>query len=257
VPLKRGAALVATVAYAAVACAACGDGNRAPAGTRETSTSSSTSSTSTTSTTTPPTTAPAPPPPAPAPTFGFAVAAVDGAVRDRVEGSSWRPGCPVPMEQLRYLTLSHWGFDGGVHQGELVVHEDSVDAMRSVFGRLFAAGFPIRSMRLVDDFGADDYASIEADNTSAFNCRERTGGGGWSQHAYGRAIDVNPIENPYVDGGSTSHPASQPYLDRSSYRPGMAVAGGELVAAFAAAGWGWGGTWSGPVDHQHFSATGR
>ena len=156
------------------------------------------------------------------------------------------------------MTLSYWGFDGEPHEGELVVNADAVDAMRGAFGRLFSARFPIRSMRLVDDFGASDFTSIEADNTSAFNCRERsTGGGVWSQHTYGRAIDVNPIENPYVTNGTTSHPASQPFLDRSNVRAGMAVAGGPLVDAFAAAGWGWGGYWSSPTDYQHFSSTGR
>jgi hypothetical protein len=83
-----------------------------------------------------------------------------------------------------------------------------------------------------------------------------TGGGGWSEHAYGRAIDINPIENPYVSGGTTSHRASIPYLDRSRVRPGMAVEGGALVRAFDAVGWGWGGRWSGTKDYQHFSMNG-
>ncbi len=102
-----------------------------------------------------------------------------------------------------------------------------------------------------------DYRSIEADNTSAFNCRYVDGTTRWSNHAYGRAIDVNPIENPYVtSSGTTSHRASAPYLRRSPVRRGMAVEGGPLVAAFAAAGWGWGGRWSGAKDYQHFSADG-
>ena len=102
-------------------------------------------------------------------------------------------------------------------------------------------------MRLVDDYGASDYASIEADNTSAFNCRRATGASRWSQHAYGRAIDVNPIENPYVYAdGTTTHARSRPYLDRAERRPGMAYRGGTLVRAFPRAGWGWGGTWRRP-----------
>ena len=100
-------------------------------------------------------------------------------------------------------------------------------------------------MQLVDHYGGDDFRSIEADNTSAFNCRAATGSTHWSQHAYGLAIDVNPIENPYVSGGTSSHPASRPYLDRSRRRPGMAYEGGVLVEAFRAAGWGWGGSWAG------------
>jgi hypothetical protein len=112
-------------------------------------------------------------------------------------------------------------------------------------------------MRLVDAYGADDFRSIEADNTSAFNCRFVDGTSRWSEHAYGRAIDVNPLENPYVSGGRTSHRRSVPYLDRTRRRPGMAVEGGPLVRAFDAIGWGWGGRWSSPVDYQHFSASGR
>src|SRR5262249_14263652 len=102
------------------------------------------------------------------------------------------------------------------------------------------------------------FDSIEADNTSAFNCRAATGSTRWSEHAYGRAIDVNPIENPYVyaSSGTSSHRASGPYLARSNHRPGMAYDGCALVSAFASVGWGWGGHWSGDRDYQHFSATG-
>jgi hypothetical protein len=237
-----------------VACAGSGSvttGSRRPA-VRRNGVSTSTSTATSTTTVAPTTTT------APAPQFASAVAPITGTVASRVSGSSWRAGCPVPLTSLRYLTLSYWGFDGAPHTGELIVNADAVEAVTGAFTRLFAAHFPIRRMQLVDDFGADDFRSIEADNTSAFNCRERsTGGGVWSQHAFGRAIDVNPIENPYVDGGTTSHPASRSYLDRTDVRPGMATTAGELVASFAAVGWGWGGRWSSPVDLQHFSATGR
>jgi hypothetical protein len=172
-------------------------------------------------------------------------------------GVSWRPGCPVPLRDLRVLTLRHWGFDGSVRTGRLVVHGDVAREVIAVFRKLYEARFPVRRMRLVDAYGADDFRSIEADNTSAFNCRTVEGTSRWSEHAYGRAIDVNPIENPYVSGGRTSHRASVPYLDRSRRRPGMAVEGGALVRAFDAAGWGWGGRWSSPQDYQHFSASGR
>ena len=174
----------------------------------------------------------------------------------RMTGVSWRPGCPVPLRDLRLLTLRHWGFDGVVRAGRLVAHRDVARELVGVFRRLYEARFPIRRLWLVDAFGADDFRSIEADNTSAFNCRFVEGTSSWSEHAYGRAIDVNPIENPYVSGGKTSHPASVPYLDRSR-RPGMAVEGSPLVRAFDAVGWGWGGRWTSPRDYQHFSATGR
>jgi D-alanyl-D-alanine carboxypeptidase len=191
------------------------------------------------------------------PVFAFTSAELTPELIERIEPTSWRPGCPVGLSELRYLQLSYWGFDDAPHVGELIVHRDAVDAMADVFGTLFAERFPIRSMRLVDDFGGDDFTSIEADNTSAFNCRPVSGSDtGWSQHAYGTAIDINPIENPYVSGGETEHPASVPYLDRTDVRPGMIVEGGMVVAAFDRHGWGWGGRWNNLKDWQHFSASG-
>ena len=194
----------------------------------------------------------------PEPVYAFTSSELSTEVIERVVPTSWREGCPVELADLRYLQLTYWGFDDAPHTGELIVHADAVDVMQDVFATLFAERFPISSMRLVDDFGGDDFQSIEADNTSAFNCRTSTGSStNWSQHAYGRAIDINPIENPYVSDGQTEHPASVPYLDRSDARPGMIVAGGPAVVAFDEHGWGWGGRWNDPQDWQHFSATGR
>jgi hypothetical protein len=191
------------------------------------------------------------------PAFRGAVSALPPALARRMTGVSWRPGCPVGLGDLRLLTLRHRGFDGRARTGRLVVHREVARDVLAVFRRLYEAGFPIRRMRLVDAYGGDDFRSIEADNTSAFNCRPVAGTSRWSEHAYGRAIDVNPLENPYVAAGRTSHRRSVPYLDRSRRRPGMAVEGGALVRAFDAIGWGWGGRWSEPVDYQHFSASGR
>jgi D-alanyl-D-alanine carboxypeptidase len=192
------------------------------------------------------------------PAFRGSVSPLPAAVRSTMTGVSWRPGCPVPLGDLRLVTAAHWGFDGRVHRGRLIVHRDAARDVVTVLGRLFAARFPIRRMVPVDAYGASDFRSIEADNTSAFNCRFVEGTGRWSEHAYGRAIDLNPIENPYVtSSGTTSHRASRPYLRRSPYRPGMAVDGGVVVRAFAAVGWSWGGRWSGDKDYQHFSASGR
>jgi hypothetical protein len=201
--------------------------------------------------------APAAAPAADAPAFAFTAHRLTPAQRARMTGVSWHPGCPVGLSALRDLRIAYWDFRGRRRVGELVVHRDAVPAMRRAFATLYADRFPIRRMRPVDAYRGDDFASIEADNTSAFNCRPATGGTRWSQHAYGRAIDVNPIENPYVSAdGTTVHAASRPYLDRSRARPGMALAGGPLVVAFSAVGWGWGGAWSAPRDLQHFSATG-
>jgi hypothetical protein len=176
----------------------------------------------------------------------------------RMTGVSWHRGCPVSLTQLRLLTLTYWGFDHRAHTGRLVVNEDVAAPVLRAMRRLYEARFPIRRMQLVDDYGGSDFRSIEADNTSAFNCRVATGSTHWSEHAYGHAIDVNPIENPYVDGGQTDHAASRPYLDRSRHRPGMAYPGGVLVTTFSSIGWGWGGAWAGSVhDYQHFSLSGR
>ncbi|QTE30274.1 M15 family metallopeptidase [Pengzhenrongella sicca] len=211
--------------------------------------------------------APAPPPdgaPAPAPAepvqppepaFAATSAPIGPELAARM-APSWRAGCPVPLEELRYLTLTHRGFGGEVVTGELVVHADAVEAVTGVFRALFEAGYPIRSMRLVDDFDADDDASMAADNTSAFNCRAVAGTSSWSEHAYGRAIDLNPVENPYVSGAGVFPPAGAPFADRPQ-APGVVHPGDAVVRAFAAAGWGWGGTWRGAKDYQHFSATGR
>jgi D-alanyl-D-alanine carboxypeptidase len=189
--------------------------------------------------------------------FRSRIAPIDAAQAKRMTGVSWRRGCPVGLRDLRLLTLSHWGFDGRSRTGRLIVHRDVAPELVRVFHDLYTARFPIRRMVPVDAYGGSDFRSIEADNTSAFNCRYVEGTTRWSNHAYGRAIDVNPIENPYVSGGSTSHAASRPYVDRTRRRPGMAYEGGALVRAFDRIGWGWGGRWTSVQDYQHFSETGR
>ena len=123
----------------------------------------------------------------------------------------------------------------------MIANRSAVRPLERAFASLYGAGFPIRRMRLVDDYGGSDFDSIEADNTSAFNCRRATGQSRWSEHAYGLAVDINPIENPYVSNGRTTHRASRSYLDRSRHRRGTAFAGGPLVRAFSRVGWGWGG----------------
>ncbi len=188
---------------------------------------------------------------------GFSFGPIDAATKQRMVGVSWRPGCPVGLDDLRLLKVRHWGFDGRVHRGRLVVHEDSAAAMVRVMRRLFRLHFPIRRMQLVDAYGADDHRSMDADNTSAFNCRFVSGTDRWSEHAYGRAIDVNPVENPYADSdGYVSPPAGAPYRDRSQRAMGLIHRRGNVVRTLAAIGWEWGGNWSWPKDYQHFSLTG-
>ncbi len=193
-----------------------------------------------------------------APAFRSGVAPIPPAMRAAMTPTSWRPGCPVTLDDLRVVRVSYWDFGGRPRLGTLIVNRSVAADVVTVMGTLFRERFPIRRMQPVDAYGGDDFRSIEADNTSAFNCRPATGSSHWSEHAYGRAIDLNPLENPYVSGGRTSHPGSVRYLDRSVRREGMVQAGDATVRAFAAVGWGWGGNWTGGVkDLQHFSASGR
>jgi hypothetical protein len=171
---------------------------------------------------------------------------------------TWHTGCPVGPDRLSVLTLGYWGFDDQPHVGTMVVNTAVAGEVERIFGALFRERFPIRRMRPEDGYGGSDPASMADDNTSSFNCRYAvaTGPPHWSVHAYGEAIDVNTVENPYLEGGRVLPPAGKGYVDRSRYRRGMAVAGGMLVRAFASVGWLWGGRWSGSPDWQHFSKTG-
>ncbi len=174
-------------------------------------------------------------------------------------GATWHAGCPVGPSQLVELRMDYWGFDHAAHQGTMVVNASVASSVVRVFSYLYAARFPIFEMVPEAAFGGDDNAAAAADDTSGFNCRDAVAAGPphWSVHAYGEAIDVNDVENPYVDGTTVIPPAGAAYENRADVRPGMAVAGGVLVAAFAAIGWPWGGDWQGAVDYQHFSLTGH
>jgi hypothetical protein len=172
-------------------------------------------------------------------------------------GASHRAGCPVPVGDLRLVGVTSWGFDGRTRRGELVVHRDVAAAVVEVFRQLHAARFPLTRVVTAEQYGADDDRLMAANATSAYNCRAVTGGTGFSEHAYGRAIDVNPVQNPYVRGTTVEPPAGRAYLDRSAVRPGMVVAGDAVVRAFASVGWGWGGDFRTLKDYQHFSRSGR
>lgn len=154
--------------------------------------------------------------------------------------------------------MDYIGFDGALRRGELVVHRDQAEQVLQVMQRLLESRFPIERMERVDAYGGDDDRSMEANNTSAFNCRMVAGTGAWSQHAFGRAIDINPIQNPYVGGsGSIEPPGGRAFADRADVRPGMITAGDGVVQAFETIGWGWGGNFRNSKDYQHFSENGR
>ena len=172
--------------------------------------------------------------------------------------STWRPGCPVPPEQLRYLIMSFWGFDARLHTGEMIVHANVAEDVVGVFEQLFAARFPIEQMRVVSPADMNAFPTGDGNNTSAFDCRTATGQHRFSAHAYGLAVDVNPFQNPLVrrDGLVIPELASA-YTDREWERPGMIGDGGVVVAAFEGIGWTWGARWRAPIDTMHFSATGN
>ncbi|HUF01034.1 MAG TPA: M15 family metallopeptidase [Gaiellaceae bacterium] len=185
-------------------------------------------------------------------------------LRTYLTGRFWKPGCPVPLSALRLLAVSHWGFDGKVREGQLIVNAEVAAPLAKVFRRLHALRFPIRHMRLGDQYGPRRAWPADGDVSGSFHCRQAvpspcTGGtasGSWSNHAYGRAVDLNPIENPYLGCGRVHDPRSRPYVDRTRLRPGMVTP--AVVRAFRSIGWGWGGDWTGDTkDWMHFSTTGH
>ncbi|HEY9189497.1 MAG TPA: M15 family metallopeptidase [Sulfurovum sp.] len=176
-----------------------------------------------------------------------------------VEGNSWRKGCPVPLNDLRYLRMTHINFNGEEERGEMIVHKEVSAEVIAIFEALYAMGYPIRKMKLVSEYSGSDWHSIESDNTSAFNCRKATGSQKWSKHSYGKAIDINPIENPYISRkGTISHKASERYRKRAHQKSTYAdkallLKNDAAVQLFKKHGWKWGGDWSGVKDYQHFS----
>jgi len=185
--------------------------------------------------------------------FHSRIATVPASVARR---SSWVAGCPVRLSQLRYVTVSFRGFDGRAHTGELLVNADAAADVVRVFARLFAVGFPIEEMRITRKDEVDAPPTGDGNNTTAFVCRPVVGQHVWSQHAYGRAIDVDPFQNPYIRGDLVLPELARAYTDRTRRRPGMITAGGPVVAAFRSVGWGWGGSFRSLKDYMHFSATG-
>jgi D-alanyl-D-alanine carboxypeptidase len=185
--------------------------------------------------------------------FTGAVGPVPPSVAERMRGRSWKPDdarCPR-LDGLAHVEVDHVDFTGAARRGELVVARAIGDATVALFARLFAIGFPIRSLRLIDELDADDDRSMAADNSSAFNFRVVAGTQVLSQHAHGLAIDLNPVENPWVTPASFVPAAGEPYLDRARIRPGMLVRPGPVVAILDELGWEWGGDWRHASDYHH------
>ena len=194
------------------------------------------------------------------PAYTSSVSVLTPSLRDRISASH-RAGCPVPVAELRYLRIRFVGFDGRPHLGEMVLHRDYAEDVVGVFEKLYDARWPIERMVLVDEYDGDDDASMAANNTSAYNCRFVAGTDDWSNHAFGAAVDINPRQNPYVQGDSVAPPSGVPFadLDRSASADvprGVIRARDVVVEAFAEIGWEWGGDWASAKDYQHFSARG-
>jgi hypothetical protein len=196
--------------------------------------------------------------------YGSSVRSLPAPLRAQLENGYWHAGCPVSLSQLRLLTVSHWGFDGRTHAGQLVVNGSDAVPLQNVFRRLYGLRWPIRHMQLADMYGPASERPPDDDISGSFHCRQAvpspcTGGtrsGHWSNHAYGLAIDLNPRENPYVGCGMSHDPSARRYMDRSKLRRGMVTP--AVVAAFRSIGWGWGGSWSGSTkDYMHFSFNGH
>ena len=187
--------------------------------------------------------------------FAGTAGAVTSAIRQRM-GESWSAACPVPLADLRYLTVSFRGFDGRPHTGELIVAASVADDVVGVFDSLFQAGFPIEEMRLPSTADLRAAPTGDGNNTAAYVCRAARGQTRWSQHAYGTAVDINAFHNPLVRGDLVVPELAGAYTDRSDVRPGMHAAGSPAVQAFESIGWTWGGTWRSSKDWMHFSLSG-
>jgi hypothetical protein len=171
--------------------------------------------------------------------------------------STWQASCPVASGDLRYLTMSFWGFDDKPHTGEMIVNAQVASAVPTVFAQLYAQHFPIEEMRVASVADLTAKPTGDGNNTTAFACRPAVGETTWSAHAYGLAIDVNPFCNPYRDGDLVVPELASAYLNRSDVRPGMVLPGDATIRAFASIGWTWGGSWTSPKDLMHFTANGH
>ncbi len=197
--------------------------------------------------------------------FGGRVSALPGPIADEMRGTTWKPGCPVPLQDLRLLRFNYWTPRGDVERGPMVVNASVATDVLWVFRRLFEARFPLQRVGLARGFREsrlETHPDTRRSVTASFNCRPVVtpagAGDEFSQHSYGLAVDVNPLQNPFVrTDGWVRNRFARPFVDRSRYRPGMVHDGDVVVRSFAAIGWEWGGRWSGDRDYMHFSLLGR
>ena len=183
---------------------------------------------------------------------------IDENYAKQMEGIAYQKECPVSLDDLRIVNVKYLGFDDKEHFGDIVVHKDISLEVSQIFEELLAINYPIRKIFPIEKYNGDDFESIEDDNTSAFNCRKAEGSNKYSKHSYGKAIDINPLENPYVyKDGTTSHKDSVKYLIReetndSIENKAVLISSSQAVQIFKKYGWKWGGDWKNTKDYQHF-----
>jgi len=183
----------------------------------------------------------------------FAYQSIPEPIKETMKGVSWQEKNPVSLEDLSYVQVAYWGFDGEIHQGEIIVHQQLALEVQEIFRELYEAKFPIEKMVLIDEYNGDDESSMADNNTSAFCSRPITGKQNvYSKHSYGVAIDINPVQNPYQKGELILPPIGEVYLDRSKNAKGMIQVGDPCYTAFISRGWSWGGDWIDRKDYHHF-----
>jgi hypothetical protein len=193
----------------------------------------------------------------PAPASDAFASSIGPVPPDVVARSTWTEGCPVALEDLRYVTVAHWGFDERPHTGELLLHESVADDVVGVFSQLHGARFPIEELRITTMAELDAHPTGDGNNSGGYVCRASRGSSEWSEHAAGLAVDLNPFHNPYAKGDVVLPELASAYVDRADHRPGMIQAGDVATTAFAGIGWEWGGNWRSAKDWMHFSKSGR
>ena len=190
--------------------------------------------------------------------FANTINEIDESYAKTMQGFSYKEGCPISLSDLRIVNIKHLGFDENIHFGDLIVHKDVAVEVSKIFEELFEIKYPIEKILPIEKYKADDFESIEDNNTSAFNCRKAEASNNYSKHSFGKAIDINPIQNPYIyKDGTSSHKKSKEFINRISkndtaQNKAMLLANSKAVLIFKKYGWKWGGDWKNIKDYQHF-----
>lgn len=177
---------------------------------------------------------------------------IDDATFERIDTRSYGRGCTTPRDDLRLLHLLHRNFAGQTQIGEMICHKAIAADLLAIFRELYDAGYPIEKVLLIDEYGADDQRSMADNNTSCFNYRTKPGMKQLSLHASGRAVDINPLYNPYVKGSRIEPAEGAAYADRGRRCKYYIKSGDVCHRAFTRRGFAWGGGWRSAQDYQHF-----